>query len=122
MIRRQEKQMHLLFRQLPLLAVLLAAFVFSAGSGLKPLIVAETTQIQSSLEADEEDNRPVSFVDCASSALVPVAQISFLHQPVFKVQVLTQYFKQDAPRVMPPILAEEFFKTLFRLIISPNAP
>ncbi len=122
MLSKQNKHMEMLFRQLPLLLVLLAAFVFSAGSGLKPLIEAGTKQAPTTVGADQEDDRPVSFVDGAGSALVPVAQVSFLHQPLFTIQVLSRYVKQESPRALPPILAEKFIKTLFRLIISPNAP
>ena len=122
MLRGQKTHMHILFRQLPIMVVLLAAFVFSASNGLKPLFAADVEQVQSPFGADEEDNRPVSYVDYASSALVPVAQLSFLHQTVFKVVVLPVVVVQEKPRVLPPIRAEEFLKTLFTRIISPNAP
>lgn len=122
MFRGQKKQMQFLFRQLPLMVVLLAAFVFSAANGLQPLFAASFEQGQSSVEAQEDDNRPLAYVDCSSSALVPVAQLSFLHQAIFKAPALPLVVVQEKPLILPPLRAEEFFKTLFRLIISPNAP
>lgn len=119
--------MHLLLRQFPLLVVLLAAFVFSASNGLQPLLAEQLTAQADELSPrqsseNEEDSRPVSFVDCASSALVPVAQPSFLQQAFLKVPAFPVAVRQETPRVLPPIRAEEFFKILFRRIISPNAP
>ena len=126
MLRRQSKNMQLLLRQFPLLVVLLAAFVFSASNGLRPLLanqLADKAEISSQLPSEsEEDNRPVSFIDCASNALVPVAQVSFLQQAFLKVPALPVMVRQEKPNVLPPIRAEEFFKILFRHIISPNAP
>ncbi|WP_026135527.1 hypothetical protein [Nafulsella turpanensis] len=111
------------FRKTFLMVAMLAACVFSAGNGLHPLLTAgPQLAVELQEEQGEENERPVSYVSYASSALLPVATVSFLHQPNFKVVVPPLHVREVKPQILPPLRVDSYFRTLFRLIISPNAP
>ena len=101
------------------MVALLAAFVFSASSGLRPLLQEHQQQIQ---EASQDDERPVAYLDYACSALAPVAQFVVAHQSVVKVPLPPVLKLEEKPVSLPPARVDQYFLTLFRLIISPNAP
>lgn len=127
---KQTKSISSLFVQLSLVVALLAAFVFSASYGMGPHGVASLftgdaqQESQSFMEQQEEDDeRPLSYIGYACNALVPVAaQINFLHQPHFEAPLPPVTDSPEKPHTLPSLPANRYFRTLFRLIISPNAP
>lgn len=126
---KQTKTFSSLFAQLSLVVALLAAFVFSASYGIGPhgmasLFTGDAQQeSQSLMEQEEDDERPVTYIGYACNALVPVAaQISFLHQPHFEAPLPPVTDSPEKPHTLPSVPANRYFRTLFRLIISPNAP
>lgn len=128
---KQAKSLSSLFAQLSLVVALLAAFVFSASYGTGPHGIAslfmDDVQQESPLlpdqQQEENDERPQSFIGYACNALVPVAaQISFLYQPRFEAPLPPVVDSPEKPHTLPVRPANQYFRTLFRLIISPNAP
>ena len=122
-MRRTSSVSHL-FRKAFLLVAMLAACVFSAGNGLQPFLSFGPDSIIEAQQEEEgaEDERPTSYVGYASSALLPVASVSFLYQPSFKVLFPPLPVREAKPQILPPLRVDSYFRTLFRLIISPNAP
>lgn len=126
---KQTKSISSLFAQLSLVVALLAAFVFSAGNGVGPhglasLFTGDVQQeSQSFMDQEEDDERPLSYIGYACNALVPVAaQINFLHQPRFEAPLPPVTDSPEKPHTLPSLPANRYFRTLFTLIISPNAP
>lgn len=126
---KRTKSISGLFAQLSLVVALLAAFVFSASYGAGPqgiasLFAAEAQQESQSFtdQQEEDDERPQSFIG-AYNALVPVAaHINFLHQPHFEAPLPPVTDSPEKPHTLPSLPANRYFRTLFTLIISPNAP
>lgn len=113
-----------LIRKAFLLVAMLAACVFSAGNGLQPLLSSgqyASIEVQQE-EGGAEDERPAAYVGYASSALLPVASVSFLYQPDFRILFPPVPVREVKPRLLPPLRVDNYFRTLFCLIISPNAP
>ncbi len=112
-----------IFRQIPLLVAMLAAFVFSASNGLQPLLLDDAAQAEQVQDQDRnEDNRPEAYVDYACDAIAPAAQLQFF-QASFKIPLPELQLGGDMPDLLPsPRGSDHFFRILFRLIISPNAP
>lgn len=128
---KQTKSLSSLFAQLSLVVAMLAAFVFSASYGAGPhgiasLFMDDVQQESPSLmeqDQEEDDERPLSYIGYACNALVPVAaQINFLYQPRFEAPVPPVTDSPESPHTLPALPANRYFRTLFRLIISPNAP
>ena len=113
-----------IFRQIPLMVAFLAAFVFSASNSLQ-LLILDSEGVANTQQQDQdqsEDERPVAYLDYAYAAVTPVAQLS-LFQSIFKVAVPAIQPVQDQQQFIPsPRGSDQFFRILFRLIISPNAP
>lgn len=111
-------------KQVPLLVALLAAFVFSASNGLKPILQEANQQVQANPDQtpQEEDERPLAYLDMACSALAPVAQFIFSQQPFVKAPFPTFEYVAEKLSPMPSLRVDRYFHTLFCLIISPNAP
>lgn len=111
------------------MVALLAAFVFSASNGLKPILQEAGQQVQPQSDQarpdqspQEDDERPLAYLDMACSALAPVAQFIFSHQPFIKAPFLSFESVAEKLSPLPPIRVDRYFRTLFCLIISPNAP
>lgn len=126
---KQTKSISSLFAQLSLVVALLAAFVFSASYGMGPQGIASLftgdaqQESQPFMEQEEDDERPLSYIGYACNALVPVAaQINFLHQPQFEAPLPPVTDSPEKPHTLPSLPANRYFRTLFRIIISPNAP
>lgn len=123
-----------IFRQIPFVVLMLAALVFSVSNSLQPLLYEEVlykevvyegakqTDQQQPEQEQSDDNRPVAFVDYACAAITPVAQLLFF-QASFKVPVpALQLWPVKIQLIPSPRGSDHFFRTLFRSIISPNAP
>lgn len=115
-----------LFGQVSLVVALLATFVFSSGNGLRQFMMADSQPQSQQLmeqEQDQDDERPNAYLEYACNALVPVAaQLNFLHQPHFEAPLPPVINSPEKPHTLPIIQGDRYFRTLFTLIISPNAP
>ena len=111
-----------IFRQIPLMVAFLAAFVFSANNSLQLLTLEGQGTAQAQQQEQSEDERPVAYLDYACAAIAPVAQLSLFHTS-FKVDVPVFQPVQNQQQFIPFSRgSDHFFRILFRLIISPNAP
>lgn len=121
---KQNKQISSFLKRVPLMVALLAAFVFSASNGLRPILQETDQQIQArhGQASQEEDERPLAYLDMACSALAPVAQFIYSHQPFIKAPFPSFEYVVEKLSPLPPLQVDRYFRTLFCLIISPNAP
>lgn len=135
---KKSKRFSSFFMQVPYMVALVAAFMFSAGDGLRPLFqesvqqelkpdaagpeAAHPEQAKNSGEQQEDDERPVAHLDYAFSALAPVASFIFTQHPYIKAPLPDLVFVEQKLPALPPLRADRYFHTLFRIIISPNAP
>lgn len=120
---KQSKQISSFLKQVSLVVALFAAFVFSASNGLKPFHQESARQVQLQQDAhDQNDERPQAYVDFGCNALAPVAQLVFLQQIMIKAPLPPATHIEEKPASLPPLRVDKYFRTLFRLIISPNAP
>ena len=120
---KQSSQIRSFLKQVPLLVALLAAFVFSASNGLRPLL--QEANIRAELQQDsqdQKDERPQASFDYGCNALAPVAQLVFLHQFFVEAPLPPLFPVKEESVALPLLRVDPYFKTLFRLIISPNAP
>ena len=105
------------------MVALLAAFVFSASSGLRPLLQESNQQVQLQQDGhDQGDERPQAYFNFGCNALAPVAQLAVLHQVFLEAPLPPVTHIEEKPAALPPLRVDPYFRTLLRLIISPNAP
>lgn len=116
---KRSKPFSSFLKQVPLMVALLAAFVFSAGNSLRTALPGVPQQVQ---EQQEENERPVAYLDYAISALAPVASFIFSQSPFVGAPLPALLHVEQKLPPLPPLRADRYFRTLFRLIISPNAP
>lgn len=135
---KKSKRFSIFLKQVPLMVALLAAFVFSAGDGLRPFLqesrqqelkpdvarpdVARPDQAKNGAEPQEENERPMAHLDYAFSALAPVASFIFQQHPYIKAPLPDLVYVVQKLPALPPLRTDRYFHTLFRIIISPNAP
>ncbi|EMR01112.1 hypothetical protein [Cesiribacter andamanensis] len=114
-----------LMRRLPVLMALLAGCMFAAtpaGKSFFPGVSAgaQEVQLQDQTAASGEE---IPVFEPGFSALAQVAPLQlFFFQPAF-VPALTPLVEivEQAPATVPRLFTP-YFRTLFRQIISPNAP
>lgn len=106
------------------MVAMLAAFVFSGSNGMKLFLNQEGIASQQFMEQDQEqdDERPVAYLDYACNALAPAAQLLFAHQPAFEAPMPPLADVPEKILSIPALRVDPYFIALFRIIISPNAP
>lgn len=121
---KKTKSISSLFGQVSLVVALLAAFVFSASNGLQmPEGQQKLVSQEQEQEQEQSDERPLAYIDYACNALIPVAaQLNLFHQPYFEAALPPVVNSPEKILTLPSMQGSRFFRILFRLIISPNAP
>lgn len=107
------------------MVAMLAAFVFSGSNGmtlfLNQEIIVDSQQLVGE-DPEQDDERPMAYLDYACNALAPAAQFLVSHQPAFEAPLPPLADIPEKPLSIPALRVDAYFLTLFRIIISPNAP
>jgi hypothetical protein len=114
-----------LMRRLPVLMALLAGFMFAAAPAAKSFVPtkaasAAESQLQDPLSAAGEE-LPVFAPGYTALAQVAQLQIFFFQPAILPALTPLVEIVEQAPATVPR-LCTPYFRTLFRQIISPNAP
>lgn len=117
------------FRQFTVIFLAMLAFTtvichYSVDQVLENIFFnAGTVENEATLPADQQEERSAEHLSTlAYEAIVPIAQLSLV-QELYIIADLTLLNEIEMEEVLEtPLYFNSYFKTLFRLIISPNAP
>jgi hypothetical protein len=70
---------------------------------------------------DSDENKEISKV-CAYEAVVPTVHFNIIYTFCFVVNVGVIQTPVETVSQSPPLFTTPFYRTLFRMIIAPNAP
>ena len=114
-----------IFRHLLLLILAVNTLSFAINSKQMQVNMFEEEKTQKKMAAsDKQESDPSEerFFLMAYQAIVPVLQIHFDHQHYFTFELPLLEENEFFTLAEKPLFVSSYFTTLFRQIISPNAP
>lgn len=103
------------------LGLLVALFVVAQEVSIVPCEITSEAQEQSDADQDQEDQEKV--YEHTFDALPPASGVTIEpFQAILLAEINFESEEQDFPETEVPLCDSPYYKTLFRQIISPNAP